>query len=357
MGELSIDAGVLGTGMVGQVRALQDRAQAGLPPEEGGPAGEETAAGTAVVVEGAEDEKGAGAAGAGAGKPADDSAQQLATLKAEEAAALAEAAKPVHGDTPDTIQKRLKDTQAAFTVKANEVKGLRKENAELKGQVTDLTSKLTAVLTNPALRAVPVPAVPASYNDRVQQIVKSYKEMPQDKEDDAIATLITGAASLGADQTRAETEHRRAVEENQRRGQQVRTEAQAAITAWVAAEDPTVPSPVFWAFVPVAETQTPPNLVGADRLAWQAQKALELAQEVIRSRDTKVLEAAKTGQAVERAAGVVMPAGGARPAGAPAVEANRLANGIPTAPRTGGESMVDQLAKFSVPARTARRPA
>jgi len=293
-------------------------------------------------------------------KPADKGTAPAGDTAAAEATAAADRPKPVAGESAadyqrrlDEYDKRLKDTQRALHGKTEEVRAAEATAAAatqradgLEQQVVVLKGQLDTVLANPELRLVVAqPAAAATTEEQAyKDAYQVYKAAPDDEA--AVVGLLKAAEELSFKRIRREQAQEVVQQENVRRTHETMSSVTKEISAWVQKVDPAVPLTIFWGFTRTAEAMTPPELKTApvsQRIAWQAQKALELARETLRERDQKVLEAARTGQGIEHTAGIVMAAGGARPP-APAAAGGRLNNGIPTAGTGDGLSMVDQLA-------------
>lgn len=215
------------------------------------------------------------------------------------------------GNADPATEQRLKDTQAWGHQKAAEAKELREQ--------------LLRIYTHPEL----APIVAGTLDGTPEQgaadaeldaAYEAYRVNPDDKE--AWKSIIRVSTAKARKEVATEQEQRAIARANRIREHRKQLAVFKTVSQEVQKRAPDVPVSSFWWYARRAQTETPTHLTSTiDRMAWQMDRAIQLARSEVGPRMQTATRAAAEAVAVQRTADAVMSGGGsARPESRPSTE-------------------------------------
>ena len=291
------------SGFVAQMKSWQNGEPA---PTAGVPAADSPAPGSATPSAPAEVP-----APAPPGSPAPGSESPAPPAGDQPPAAPADSGPPPQETPPQdpNVDQRVSDAQRKMHEATARAKASEAKVAAALAENTTLRTQIGALLSRAELQ--PVTAEAVDLQAAVNGIVSDYKKPAAEggpaTDDDAMALLIQKTLELGTKRATAESLAR----ENQARQAARQALVRQTVNEFVSTFDPTLPLPLFWAVLPLAEAETPATLTTTQEVAeWQVKRAIAKATAILDGRTEQVRETTLHTERTQRAAGVVMPGGG-----------------------------------------------
>lgn len=224
--------------------------------------------------------------------------------------------------TDPNVDQRVSDAQRKMHEATARAKAAEAKVTAALADNTTLRTQLSSLLTRPELQ--PLTADTLDLQAAVNGIVTDYKKPAAEggpaNDDEALALLVQKTLELGSKRQNAEA----LAKENQARLAARQALVRQAVNEFVQQFDATLPLPLFWAVLPLAEAETPDTLqTNHERAEWQVKRAISKATAILDTRTEQVRETTLHTERTQRAAGAVMPGGGSAAPITPAPQPQR----------------------------------